>query len=52
MRLGVLLLAGSLLVGTGWKIGTKCGDVLSENWPEIYKALKERHQYKKTQNSA
>lgn len=47
MRLGVMLLAGSLLAGTGWKIGTKCGDALSEGWPEIIQAMKERWQYKK-----
>lgn len=47
MRLGVILLAGSTLVAAGWKIGTKCGETLTENWPAISKALKERWQYKK-----
>jgi hypothetical protein len=48
MRLAIFLFCGPLVAGAGWRIGTKCGETLAEGWPAIYKAIKERQQYKKT----
>lgn len=41
VRLPILLVSGSILVGTGWRIGTRCGDILADAyvaWCEDYTA--------------
>lgn len=48
MRLPILLIGGSLLVGTSWKFGTRMGDVLADAYIEWLENVGDKLQEKTT----
>lgn len=51
MRLAILLFTGPVLVGAGWKMGTKCGEVLFDGWMDLCNEIGKKLESKKTQDA-
>jgi hypothetical protein len=52
MRLPILLFCGGVLTGTGWRIGTRCGDILVDTYVEVLENLAAKRLKKKTKLSS